>query len=89
MKKSVGRLTGKTVGRNGQNVAVVCTNSGSGSQPGTGMQQTFASRMMRSQDFTGVFVVDVKVFPDLGFSFIATQVSCSPTEEFENEILST
>ncbi|WP_375584641.1 hypothetical protein [Cyclobacterium xiamenense] len=77
------------VGGNGQNLEVVCSNNGSGSQPGTGMQQTFASRMIRSQGFTGVFVVDVKVFPDLGFSFIATQVSFSPTADFETEILRT
>ncbi|WP_162416619.1 hypothetical protein [Cyclobacterium roseum] len=77
------------VGGNGQNLEVACSNNASGSQASTGMQQTFASRMIRSQGFTGVFVVDVKVFPDLGFSFIATQVSFSPTADFENEILTT
>lgn len=77
------------VGGNGQNLELICTNNGSGTEPNTGMQQTFASRMIRSQGFTGVFVVDVKVFPDLGFSFIATQVSFSPSADFENEILNT
>lgn len=34
------------VGGNSQNLELVCTNSGSGSQASTGMQQTFASPMI-------------------------------------------
>jgi hypothetical protein len=77
------------VGENGQNWERVCERNESGFQPSGNIEQTFASRLIRARGFTGVFVVDVKVFPDLGFSFIATQVSFSPTADFENEILST
>ncbi|WP_114749850.1 hypothetical protein [Pleomorphovibrio marinus] len=74
------------VGGNQQQMQVICTNAGT-QQPIPTIVATNQSLLVRVQGFTALFVVGVNFATDLGVSFISTQVSFAPTEQFDQEVL--